>query len=154
MSSEDIALESLVGAHELSGVSFDDIPAKTELNPEYEDANRCTFILDGEAYQAIEDPSDGYRSTLRTLLRCDPALVSNRFEPIQVVGSMRGRTGYTENDVIDFRDTRNGKVILSVGTENTDDYYPSYVADWQPENIFTSAGRGDTNPTSIARHEP
>lgn len=126
-----ITLESLVGLHELSGVSFDDIKANTDLNTSYDDASRCTFILDGQAYQAIEDPSDGYRSSMNSLLKCNTEDVVTTFPPIKVLGSMRGGN----DDVIDFADTRNGKTILSVGTSNTDDYYPSFEANWSPENI-------------------
>lgn len=128
---EAIELESLVGLHELSGVSFDTIPPEQPLGSSYGDANRCTFIIDGVAYQAIEDPDDGYRSSLDCLLKCSAADVTNTFTPIKVLGAMRGGNA----DVIDFADVRNGKVILSVGTENTDDYYPWFEATWTPENI-------------------
>ncbi len=131
---DEIVLEQFVGLRELSGVSFDDIAPNSPLGSSYEDASRVTFVLDGEAFQAIEDPDDGYRSSLGHLLRCDIADVKNQFDPIQVLGAMRGNS----DDVIDFKDVRNGKTILSIGTENTDDYYPSFVANWSPENIALS----------------
>lgn len=33
----------------------------------------------------------------------------------------------------------NGQIVLTLGTENTDDYYPSFVCDWQPENLADNA---------------
>ena len=121
-------LEDLVGEHELSGVAFD-VPVAPELRG-FDDSECCTFVLDGIAYQAVEDPDDGYRSSLGHLLTTDASLVANRFDPIKVVGSERSDTA-----VVEFRDLRNGKIILTIGTENDSDYYPWFEATWTPENI-------------------
>lgn len=137
----NIQLQDLTGEHYLSGVSFDSITSdelsKISGYSAWEDAQRCTFILDDIAYQAIEDPSDGYRSSLEYLLICDKDLVKNTFEPIKVVGKLNTEAMYSTNDAIDFVDVRNGKTILTIGTFNADDYYPYYVAEWMPENIGT-----------------
>lgn len=36
-------------------------------------------------------------------------------------------------------------MILEVGTANTDDYYPYYVANWNPENMHINEGKEHGN---------
>ena len=36
---------------------------------------------------------------------------------------------------LELLDCKTGKTVLEVGTENTDDYYPCFVANWSPENM-------------------
>ena len=43
--------------------------------------------------------------------------------------------GKSENDVLELLDCKTGKTVLEVGTENTGDYYPCFVANWSPENM-------------------
>lgn len=119
----DITLESLVGEHELSGVDM-----SVESNG-YEDASVCRFVLDGKAYTATEDPDDGYRSYLGTLQ--EGGEVKNSFPAQRVLCYMRGGS----DETLVFRDVVTGKEVLEVGTDNTDDYYPSFVAHFQPQNM-------------------
>ena len=64
--------------------------------------------------------------------------VKNTFEPVDVLVSYvtepRGDY-YGKCEMLYFTDLLNGKTILVVGTENLDDYYPSFVASWMPENM-------------------
>jgi hypothetical protein len=41
----------------------------------------------------------------------------------------------SNNDILHLRSAKTGKLILSVGTSNTDDYYPSFVSDFVPETM-------------------
>jgi hypothetical protein len=125
-------LEDLVGKHILSGVDEDS--KSIERYGSLENCNVINFVLDGTTYSATEDPEDGYRSSMDEIIVSD-FTVKNSFAGIEVLGIMRGTTDYSKNDVIDFFDTKNGKLVLSVGTENTDDYYPSFVASFVPENM-------------------
>jgi hypothetical protein len=44
------------------------------------------------------------------------------------------------NDLLELIDIANGQTVLLVGTENSDDYYPSYVAKFWPERLSINAG--------------
>ena len=122
-------LEDLVGPHYLSGVDFEKLSfQETDYT---DDATSVNFVLDGVTYTAVEDPQDGYRSCLRDLFVSNEK-VKNMFEPFQVVGIMDNQH---DNEVLDFNSVENGKLVLSVGTSNADDYYPSFIAHFVPENI-------------------
>jgi hypothetical protein len=130
---------SLVGAHALTGVSRETVRLpRYEGDDSLEDAQALNFEIDGVVYSAIEDPGDGYRSSMRHLTI--GAADVTRFAPHRVVGSMRPRDEYGENDVLEFRDIITGGVVLAIGTSNSDDYYPSFVAEWNPENLAANAG--------------
>jgi hypothetical protein len=133
--SEIIDLDSLVGKHVLSGVDH----VGTRVEPwegcgYFEDADGLMFVLDGRTLIATEDPSDGYRSCLKDL-RVTDATVKNQFPPCEVLAVKRGRDLYQDHDVIDFYDTTTGKLVLSVGTGNHDDYYPFYVGTFDPTGL-------------------
>ena len=55
---------------------------------------------------------------------------------IEVVCTMMGDERYVRNDVLQFVDVLSGKEILSVGTENFDDYYPYCHLEYHPENMY------------------
>lgn len=128
-----IDMESLVGKHLLSGV--DEENRKVEMWGDLEDCQCINFVLDGVTYTAIEDPSDGYRSSLEGILVSDEK-VTNNFAPVEVEVSYRTKNSYMDDcEILDFIDTKNGKQIMEIGTDNTDDYYPSFVANFTPENM-------------------
>jgi hypothetical protein len=137
MMSTKVELETLVGEHELSGVDFEEVKASDRYN---EDANVIRFVLDGKIHVATEDPSDGYRSSLRDVEIVDGPPVTNMFGPVKVVGSALPNGDYV-NDCIQFRDAANGEVILEVGTMNTDDYYPWFVGKFHPERMAINASK-------------
>lgn len=130
-------LNELVGLHELTGVDFN--TESVESYGVFEDCNTINFVLDGKTYTAVEDPEDGYRSAMGEIKVSD-FKVSNLFAPIRVFASMRV-TKYDDSDILDFHDLKNGKVVLSVGTDYSDSYYPSYVADFTPENMHVNEGK-------------
>lgn len=130
-------LKDLVGEHELSGIDTYVLPPK-----EYWDdaSNAIRFIMDGVTYCAIEDANDGYRSQLESLeITTDE--VKNTFPPQKVIGKVRPNGEYEINDVIEFYDAVTDKLVLAIGTVNTDDYYPSCVLDWNPENMAINIGK-------------
>lgn len=133
-SKEAVDLQTLVGEHHLDAVDEDTAQIK-KWGDRYESANVMRFRLDGKVYCAVEDPDDGYRSSMDKLFVSDDAM-RNAFPPIKVLARVMDRTEYSgAADVLQLLDVRNGKVILEVGTDNTDDYYPSFVASWNPANI-------------------
>jgi hypothetical protein len=124
-------LKDLVGLHKLSGVDMSNESIKAEWGDSFEDCQVINFILDRKTYTAIEDPSDGYRSSMQEVKE-SKVVVKNKFAPVKVMGVMRPDNS---DDVIDFFDVKTGKIVLSVGTDDLDDYYPSFVAEFTPENM-------------------
>lgn len=134
----NVKLEDLVGLRELTGVERVTVPNQ---GWGYEDADFFSFVLDGVTYTAVEDPSDGYRSSMDRLVVSAEKLV-NQFPPCKVLGMMRPRYGYNDSDILDLVDVVTGKVVLSIGTDNQDDYYPTFTAVWSPENMVANEGVG------------
>lgn len=133
-------LTDLIGRRRLDAVDFDDEKIKEYYGDGYEDASVCRFRLDGVVYIAIEDPSDGYRSSMRELTVANDATMKNVFPAIDVDGRHRTSGEYgTEDDVLELVDAVTGKVVLEVGTDNVDDYYPGFVASFHPESMVTNA---------------
>ncbi len=124
-------LEDLIGEHYLSGLDTDIKKAEETWQ---DDANVFRFVLDGITYKATEDPSDGYRSYLEDLETTEEK-VDYTFPPQKVIGKMREDEDYSKNDVIEFYDAITTKLVLALGTDNYDDYYPSCIMDWSPENL-------------------
>lgn len=132
-------LKDLVGEHQLSGV--DTIRERVKQSEDYyEDYEVVRFVIDGKTYKATEDQADGYRSYLKNLEVTDEK-VKNSFPPQKVVGKMKDDSGWEKNDTIQFIDKTTGKVVLEVGTDNTDDYYPYCVLRWSPQNLAINKGK-------------
>jgi len=133
-----VELESLVGKHTLTAVGSGTESIK-DWGDRFEDCQSLTFTLDGVTYSAVEDPDDGYRSSMRYLKVTD-ARPEYAITPHEVIATMRGKDEYgDDNDVMDFADAVTGKVVLSVGTLRIDDYYPAFVAEWTPQNLAANA---------------
>jgi hypothetical protein len=86
----------------------------------------------------FEDPNDGYRSsaTPPLIAHCSMYEYAGTGEYIRVpvlISFLSYEHGNAEG--IEVHDRRNGKLILQLGTNNTDDYYPYFTAEWKPENI-------------------
>lgn len=128
-------LKDLIGLHTLTGVSTETkaLP-HYYLDDEMYDASVISFILDGHTYTAVEDANDGYRSSMESLI-VNKFDCSNTFDPINVFGVYKteGRN-YNSCDILSLYGM-DGKLILEVGTDNSDDYYPSFVSNFNPENI-------------------
>jgi hypothetical protein len=120
-------LKDLVGEHILTGVDMD--------SKDYGDSQAIRFTLDGKTYVAVEDPEDGYRSCMGELIEINESL-PNTFKSQKVVGTMRDDTS---DDVLDLIDVKTGKIVVSVGTSNTNDYYPWFTAEFNPENMAVNA---------------
>jgi hypothetical protein len=123
-----VELEDLVGKHILSGVDREIKPV--ELSKDwFEDCEVISFVLDGKTYTAIEDPEDGYRSNMREITLSE-IKVQNNFQGIKVMGKMRD----SHEDIIEFYEISNGKLILAIGTGGFCDY-PYWVAEFNPQNM-------------------
>lgn len=125
-------LKDLIGPHELSGIDM--TTEYRDTGYQQENVTVVRFILDGITYVAIEDPDDGYRSFC-TELGVSSDIVTNTFAPQAVIGRMKCQSEYRTSNIIEFLDMVTGKVVLELGTENTDDYYPCCIMHWYPENL-------------------
>ena len=130
MSQPPITLEDLVGEHTLYAV---DCP-----RDDHKHAAQIRFQLGRVTYVATEDPCDDYRSYMQDIRvsaeRCADA--ARLPKPARVIGRMRTRDEYGgTSHVLQLLNARTGAVVVEVGTDNTDDYYPCWVASYQPENL-------------------
>lgn len=127
-------LKELVGKHKLTAVEPDADTEKME--------NALLFTMDGKTYRIAEDEDDGYRSHAKEIEVVDRKL-SNRFKPCAVVGHhVESSSDYSgECDILELVDVTTGKIVLAIGTANTDDYYPYYVADFHPEAMAINKRR-------------
>jgi len=121
-------LTDLIGEHRLSGVDFGSRP--TTQSWQDHDARTITFVLNGTAYRATEDPNDGYRSCMNDIERVENVVV-NVFPPQRVIGGLRAG----DNRIVDFIDGETGLVVLSVGTGDVSDYYPWFCATFDPRGM-------------------
>lgn len=93
------------------------------------DANR--FKLGDHVFEAVEDPSDGYRSYLGSIDYVDPADRPIFFpDPLDIV-TVKAREGNPDEDgfVLVAAD---GHIWLTVGTDDADDYYPIFTFEYVP----------------------
>ena len=126
-------LKDLVGEHLLDGVDMFDEKVAQEFGGE--DCQMMRFRLDGIIYLAIEDPADGYRSSMKDIVISDTPMKST-FKSQKVIGRHRTKSKYGgEDDVLELIDVHTGNIVLEVGTIQVDDYYPSFVASFHPENF-------------------
>jgi hypothetical protein len=120
-------LKELIGLHTLSGI---DIEQTTKRG---EQAEIVRFILDGITYQVEENPDDGYRSNHEgPFISEEP--VKNIFPGIQVFCLHDTSEPYGSCDILGFYNMK-GEIFLCVGTENIDDYYPSYQGYYSPGEL-------------------
>jgi hypothetical protein len=123
---KSVSLQDLVGEHMLSGVDMD--TAKSKGHYESYDAAVMRFILDGKTYVATEDPEDGYRSCLDNIRVYDNYEVKNTFPEHKVIGEMN-------DEIVKFIDAGTQEVVLEIGTDYSDSYYPTCVLSFIPENL-------------------
>lgn len=97
--------------------------------------NNC-FKLGDTVWEAVEDEDDGYRSYLDTVQRANDNTFVWPGQPFARV-RVEEYTGDTESfDHVDgyhLVDVTDGHVWLEVGTDRTDDYYPSFEFSYTPK---------------------
>ncbi len=118
--------KKICGKHILSGVS---------MNYTNNDAECIDFILDGKTYRATENPADGYRSWLEGIEYSNEKIPSN-IPDTEVMISFDTEHG---DRMLRFFETKHGREVLVIGTENAGDYYPVCVFRYTPENLPCNA---------------
>lgn len=129
-------IKELIGEHTLDAVDFSNEDVKL-WGEQFQACQVMRFRLDGICYVATEDPSDGYRSSMHDFVVSDGAEMKNVFVPHKVIGRYRTKGIYgNEDDVLELIDVKTGKTIIEVGTENIADYYPGFVASFDPKAMW------------------
>lgn len=129
---KEIQFEDLIGLHKLSGVDLINESIKRDYGNSFEDCETVVFILDNKTYCAAEDPDDGYRSSMKYLVE-SKSKVKNKFTSCKVLVK---KSTEDNSDILEFIDVNTGLIVLEIGTNNTDDYYPYWVGSFYPENMF------------------
>ena len=86
---------------------------------------QVVFILNNVTFKATEDECDGYRSSLRYIMKTSD-VCKNTFPSHKVKVGWKN-ADYGENHTLDFVDVISGKSVMQIGTDNWDDYYPYCV---------------------------
>ncbi len=149
-----LELKDLIGLATLDAVDFEtaQLPAYEGADADdLKDCNVCRFRLNGTVYVVIEDPNDGYRSSMREIKVAPKAEMVNVFSPVQVLGIHCDRSNYDAAHILKLYDVTTAKPVLEVGTDNSDDYYPVFVANFQPENMASNVGAADRIEAQAAR---
>lgn len=137
-----VELDSLIGEHVLDGVdTYVEKIKQYDWRDDLTDASAIRFRLDGVIYIATENPDDGYRSTMERLIVQPGTEMTNTFPPVQVLAKKKANDTHSVNDTLELIDVVTGKVVMEVGTDNTDDYYPYFVSNFSPENMATNQPR-------------
>jgi hypothetical protein len=133
--------EDLCGERELRAIRTD------VRHPFDSDANGVALDLGDMTVFVFEDPSDGYRSCANEPLITSAALYSFGGNPEYIRAPVlirlwtKSTYGSDGADGVEFIDKRNGQTILLLGTDNVDDYYPSFTCDWRPQNLAENADK-------------
>jgi hypothetical protein len=132
---KSVELKDLIGLHTLSAVETGYMQDNGGDNWRgMEQCNYISFILDGKTYTAIEDPEDGYRSGMDRLVVSRGKL--KNIVPDTKVFAVLARERYSTMDsLLVFYTVDNGEIVMEVGTDGSDVYYPSFVGNFHPENL-------------------
>ena len=84
------------------------------------------FRIGDLTFEALEDENDGYRSAL------------GEFRLVQNIRPMfREKVTISADYAYFYLTNEIGKVVLTVGTDDYQDYYPCFVFNWEPRNLST-----------------
>lgn len=122
--------EQLIGKHKLSYIYT------TVTHPFDPDGQAVAVILDGKTFLFLEDTNDGYRSSLGQILVSDtnPSLRDYTYVDRDVFISISDKSEYAgKAEIYVFKDAKTNEIALEIGTDNIDDYYPSFVYRYNPE---------------------
>lgn len=93
--------------------------------------DNCRFKIGAYVFEAIEDESDGWRSYLGSIeVAKDPSDIFFK-DQLAIVVIEDVETGNSSG--YRFVDAHGGHEWLWIGTNNTDDYYPSFVFHYSPK---------------------
>ena len=66
--------------------------------------------------------------------------IEKKTEMSDLIERGKSKGSLSNNDILEMIDIRNGKTVLRVGTNCYDSYYPYFVSEWVPENLYCNTG--------------
>lgn len=115
---------------------------RTDARHPFNDANGICFEVmrpgENKVVMVFEDVNDGYRSAAAApfVSNCDMYDICDSADYLRIPVVVSLLTDkHSQCEGIEMRDTRNGEIILRVGTENSTDWYPHFVSEWMPHNV-------------------
>ena len=135
------------GQHMLSGV------CEVSILDEYDggSSDGILITIDGDNYAAYTNSSDGYRS-YGSFYKTVAYAQKNKFPPQPVIVSNWDQDEYDIEsgmtyiacgiDILNLE----GELILRVGTDHTDNYYPMAIFKYNPQNLPINKGRSMDEP--------
>lgn len=139
--------EWLNGTHLLTGIDQQQQLKRQDPDGYTEELNTVIFTIDGENYRAVEDPDDGYRSYCEDLELCDLNPIIT-FPAVEVIIKTKDeKDGFCG---IEFIDILSKEVILRLGTDYSQWYYPMCIFEWHPEKMYTNRKRETLNTIKFA----
>ena len=134
MSEKRFGLKELEGEYDKIAISH--TPPKVDKNYWGEKPNTFAFRLGDKFFLAAENPEDGYRSSLDYIIEIDElpdsSEIINRPVKAYFINKRDNDSYYECCEILKIEDIETGHIWLEVGTDNTDDYYPWFVAKWWP----------------------
>lgn len=134
-------IKELAGFSVLSAVDRLSGTHKRYEDDEYpEPCEILRVVLGGRAIEVRENPGDGYRSN-HIGPRRTRAKIKNRFAdvPVFCLHQTSGQS-YGDDDILVVYASATGKELLRFGTSNVDDYYPSWVCNFDAEALDAAIG--------------
>lgn len=121
------------------------------------EAQQIFLFIDGVMYVVQEDPNDGYRSCMKDrILVADTMPINIWLPPEPVIGrhiakysDRYARTGTKEwyscdrCDVMELWSTKTNLCVVEFGTDYSEDYYPSFVSAFHPQNLSHNRLHGE-----------
>ena len=138
------------GKHFLSGVGHATIKCDNIYS---DDVDVDLFCIDGITYGAFIDPDDGYRSygSIQEVKehKCQytfpPQPVNiqnvNINEEVYCEDNFGEWYEYISKDFLRMTDAVNGKEVLEIGTDYSENYYPCAIFHYTPENLEINKNR-------------
>lgn len=132
-----ITLTDLIGDFELDACDFATL--KEPYN-EFDDdlveiINVIYFRLNGKIYLAKEDSNNGYRSLLGDIYEIENYNFKNTFPAAKVISVFKT----VIKDAICFADKGTNKTVLEIGTDYSDDDYPSCIMYFDPTAMLINS---------------
>jgi hypothetical protein len=127
----EVTLESFIGLRTLRAIGQAMI---TSEGYPHDTVQQIVIDVDGILYEFTEGSNDGLRSSLGSLrsVRTTPHRMAVIDPPLVVHFHHRARGDRDGADCIYAINERTGLVVLDIGTDNIDDYYPSFIFSWDP----------------------
>ena len=125
-----LTLSDLAGPHFLEGA--EEATIRVNRHGFDEILNCFRFRLDNMTYTVIEDPGDGLRSKMEEIVISQVPL-QNTFPPVAVIAEHI--TGKDMHDILEIRTVETRKLVIEVGTQFLNDYYPCFVHYFNPQAL-------------------